>query len=86
MHTADMIGKKFGHLTVITDAYRDTDGNMRVVCKCDCGRIKIIRAYHLNMGQVIFVWMSTGQKTKKRRTANERYRMTVDENAPKPNE
>ena len=36
----DLIGKKFGRLTVVARADNDMNGNIRWVCKCDCGNIK----------------------------------------------
>lgn len=33
----DLTGKRFGHLYVIGPGERDKRGNLRWVCKCDCG-------------------------------------------------
>lgn len=42
---ANLIGKKFGRLTVIKLAY--IKGNTYWKCKCDCGNYKITRGTHL---------------------------------------
>lgn len=37
--TTPMIGKRFGRLTVIAEAGRESNGGFSWVCQCDCGQI-----------------------------------------------
>ncbi len=46
----DLIGKKFGKLTVIKRAENDKRGNARWLCKCDCGNEIITLGYPLTKG------------------------------------
>lgn len=34
-----MIGKRFGRLTVIAEAWRESNGGLLWVCQCDCGQV-----------------------------------------------
>lgn len=62
MHkTLNLIGRKFGFLTVIDFAYRDSK-NTYWLCKCNCGNKKIVRGGHLKDGCTI----SCGCYTKNR--------------------
>jgi len=45
--TNNLVGKKFNYLTVIEFAEVDKFGNKLWLCKCDCGKTKIIRGNHL---------------------------------------
>lgn len=55
--TEDMIGKKYGKLTVLgIDHYKlDKDGYKRYYlrCKCDCGNEKVVIAYSLTRGLTV---------------------------------
>lgn len=47
----NLIGKKFGHLTVIKKSKeRGTQNEYMWVCQCDCGKTTIVRTYSLNNG------------------------------------
>lgn len=46
----DLIGKKYGHLTVLGFDHRDSRGEAWLLCKCDCGREKVIRSYSVTSG------------------------------------
>ena len=46
----DMIGKKYGRLTVIARAENSAEGRARWLCKCDCGNEKIVLGKHLRNG------------------------------------
>lgn len=46
----DMIGKKYGRLTVIARAENSAKGRARWLCKCDCGNEKIVLGKHLRNG------------------------------------
>lgn len=48
----DMIGKRFGRLTVIQFAESDKDGQAKWQCVCDCGKETVVRGYHLRSGRV----------------------------------
>ncbi len=47
----DLTGQKFGRLTVMSRAENDKHGNSRFVCKCDCGKEKIIQSQSLLSGR-----------------------------------
>lgn len=52
----DLTGKRFGSLTVISRSENQIcNGHIRAMwlCKCDCGREKVIRGTHLRSGAVI---------------------------------
>lgn len=42
-NSTDLTGKKFGKLVVLRAGSRASNGAIKWVCKCDCGRIKEIR-------------------------------------------
>jgi len=44
-----MIGKRFGRLTITSDAPHEK-GHRSFICKCDCGRSKKVRFGHLKSG------------------------------------
>lgn len=47
----DLIGKKFGRLTVIKRSYPNTElGNAIWLCRCDCGKEKVIDGNSLRRG------------------------------------
>ena len=46
----DMIGKRFGRLTVIREDGKDARGNLKYLCKCDCGNEVTVRGYSLRSG------------------------------------
>jgi len=48
-----LLNKKFGLLTVIEDAGNDSYGNSIWKCKCDCGKIKIIKGGNIISGNTI---------------------------------
>jgi hypothetical protein len=51
MKRVNLIGKRFGKLTVIAKADRTDKGNNQYwLCKCGCGNYKEIRGNHLNSG------------------------------------
>ena len=53
MKKIEMIGKKFGMLTVIGDAGPDPKGHWMYECQCDCGTIKKIHGTHLRGNKTI---------------------------------
>lgn len=48
----DMIGKRFGKLTVIEEYDRNKRGYYRYLCKCDCGNEKIAIGSELQNGHI----------------------------------
>ncbi|KKK59795.1 hypothetical protein LCGC14_3030790 [marine sediment metagenome] len=46
----DLTSKKFGRLTVIKRVDKNKSRNYRWLCKCDCGKEKIILGYNLKNG------------------------------------
>lgn len=48
----DLIGKRFGKLTVIKYSHKDKKSNTYWLCKCDCGGENIVRRNHLLSGGV----------------------------------
>lgn len=48
----NLIGKKFGNLTVLKYSHTDKKGNTYWICECDCGKIKTVRRGHLLSGGV----------------------------------
>ena len=52
----NLIGKKFGRLTVISRAETDKKG-VWWNCQCECGNIKQIRTDHLKKRRHCFLWL-----------------------------
>lgn len=50
--TTDMIGKKFGKLVVIEVSGKNKQGRLLCLCKCDCGREKIVALSDLRRGHI----------------------------------
>lgn len=48
---ADLIGQKFGRLTVIGQAEPYADGRTRLLCRCDCGNEKAIKSFNVTSGR-----------------------------------
>lgn len=48
----NLIGKRFGKLTVVERAENNKRGNTMWLCKCDCGNEKIVNGTYLKAGQV----------------------------------
>ena len=46
----DLVGQKFGRLIVLKKKDKNKSGNYRWLCKCDCGKEKIIRGDNLKSG------------------------------------
>lgn len=46
----DIIGKKFGRLTIIKRIYNDKRGYSRWLCKCGCGKERIVFGHNLKNG------------------------------------
>lgn len=49
----NLIGMKFGTLTVIEPGPRDTQGSMTWICRCDCGNRVMRRGYQLRSNKAV---------------------------------
>lgn len=47
----DLMGQKFGILTVISRVPNDKHGRAKWLCKCDCGNETVVQGNHLREGQ-----------------------------------
>lgn len=47
----DLTGKKFGRLTVVSRTNRDKTRHICWLCRCDCGKEKIVRGSRLQNGE-----------------------------------
>ena len=47
----DLVGKRFGHLTVVSRAENNHRGNTQWNCVCDCGGKKVVLGYDLKKGR-----------------------------------
>lgn len=50
MNKIDMIGKRYGRLTVISQSESITPGRLLWLCKCDCGNECVVRGISLRRG------------------------------------
>lgn len=67
----EMIGKKFGHLTVIGVSSRtDKYGHKYLDCKCDCGNFKTIVMHHIISGASQSCGCGVSKSTIKRNTTH----------------
>lgn len=46
----NLIGKRFGKLTVIAMDGVDANGAIRWICRCDCGNMRTVRSFYLLSG------------------------------------
>jgi len=49
----DILGNRYGRLTVVASGGRDKRGRSRWECVCDCGNVKIIDGYRLKHGDTL---------------------------------
>jgi len=47
----DLLGQRFGKLTVIAPA-ENQGGRTAWCCRCDCGRERVVKTYHLRSGKI----------------------------------
>lgn len=50
---SDLIGKRYGKLTVVSRSENNHKGNTMWLCKCDCGKEKIALGYDLTHGRTV---------------------------------
>ena len=48
----DLTGQKFGRLTCLECVKSNKKGNVKWLCKCDCGNKKIVRGSHIKKGLI----------------------------------
>lgn len=48
---ANLIGQRFGNLTVLQRVENNARGNTQWLCKCDCGKTKVILGFDLTHGR-----------------------------------
>ena len=75
----NLIGEKFGMLTVIEQASSTVKGQRRWVCRCDCGTEKIVMGSNLKRGTTV----SCGCKHKNDLTGQRIGKLTVIERSNK---
>lgn len=51
MNPVDIVGKRFGRWTVASLAPRAERGHVQYLCKCECGKEKLLRRRHLISGE-----------------------------------
>ena len=71
--TQDLVGQKFGMLTVISRAESDESGKRRWLCRCDCGAEKTVLGSNLKRGTTV----SCGCKRQKDLTGQKIGKLTV---------
>lgn len=52
-HVKDLTGKRFGRLVVIQREGKVKNGNVTWLCRCDCGKMKVVDGYCLRTGQTL---------------------------------
>lgn len=81
----NLIGQKFGRLTVIEkDKIKYKDGSVHWICKCQCGKIKSINGASLRKGNTTSCGCGQPQNLKLNLTGKVFGRLTVLEQAEKP--
>ena len=50
-HRLDLVGKKFGKLTVVSFSHRDKSYQLFWNCICECGKKTMVNGRHLRSGQ-----------------------------------
>ena len=63
--TTDLIGKHYGHWTVISEAINPKRHGLQLLCRCDCGREKIIDASELTHGKTKMCAACAKKRTKR---------------------
>lgn len=48
----ELVGKKYGRLIILDEA-TPVNGRRKVICKCDCGKVKEITLTHLRAGNIL---------------------------------
>jgi len=53
MKKIEIVGKKFGKLTVIKEISKNKNGHIKFLCECECGNSKEVFGTHLRHGKII---------------------------------
>lgn len=59
----NLIGQKFGFLTVLDGAGKDAKGRLLYRCQCDCGNVTTARAGHITYGQTTSCGCRNGMRS-----------------------
>lgn len=62
---SDLIGKHYGHWTVISEAINPKRHGLQLLCRCNCGREKIIDASELTHGKTKMCAACAKKRTKR---------------------
>lgn len=65
----NMIGRTYGRLTVLERSVNDKQGNAQWICKCECGKLKVVRGRSLRQGRVRSCGCLLAESSKERMTA-----------------
>lgn len=59
----DLTGQRFGHLTALYDSglREPTNGTIKWVCRCDCGKIHLVNSNNLRTGKVTSCGCTNGR-------------------------
>lgn len=66
----NLIGQKFGRLTVVDRAPNDKSLHANWVCKCSCGNTKVVGARHLKSGNTISCGCYAKERSSERNTTH----------------
>lgn len=50
MRKIELVGRKFGHLTVVAESGKTKSGSYKWLCKCDCGNESVVASGNLIKG------------------------------------
>ena len=62
---SDLIGKHYGHWTVISEAINPKRHGLQLLCRCNCGKEKIIDASELTHGKTKMCAACAKKRTKR---------------------
>lgn len=65
-HVIDLTGQKFGRLVVISQNGKTRSGNVKWLCKCDCGNFKTVASGALRSGETVSCGCWIREKTSQR--------------------
>lgn len=66
MKKINLVGLRFGKLTVLSESIKNKSGHIKWLCKCGCGNEKIIDGHSLRSGKTKSCGCYASQKTKER--------------------
>ncbi len=69
----DILGQRFGRLSVIARAESDQRGELRWLCRCDCGNEKAILSSHLRSGRIVSCRCLQAERTAERNRLNAKH-------------